>query len=174
MTIRSILTLAAAPVLLAACNSSEDSGTQAETPQPEPVLTQAPTATAAPDGSALVPGALSVTEDADGARAMFGEEDVDTTLSLVCSPDGQFTMGLESGAEAETWRLDAGGEAARVDMVSDGNEVLSYLVADLDPGLGIVDAMGETGQVFTLTSPEGERLQFPTNPGIRRVIAACR
>ena len=138
------------------------------------MLTQAPTATAAADGSALVPGAWSVKEDAEGARAMFGEEEVDTTLSLFCDPDGQLTIGLESGAEAETWRLDAGGEAARIDMVSDGSEVLPYLVAELDPGLAIVSAMGETGEVFTLTSPGGEQLQFPTNPGIRRVIAACR
>ena len=179
MRLRPFLLPAAAPlVLLTACDSAPeqpDNGPQqAMVDAPEPVLTNAPTATAAADGSPLVPGAWSVTEDAEGARALFGREETDATLSLECDTSRQLTLALESGAEAETWRLDAGGEAARIDMVSDGSEVLPYLEAQLDPGLAIVAAMGETGQVFTLTAPDGQRLQFPTNPGIRRVIAACR
>ena len=177
MTFKPILPLAIVATTLAACDSPpeqpDNAPQQATVAAPEPVLTPGPTATAAADGTALEPGEWTVTEDASGARAMFGVEETDATLAIACDSGRQLTFALQTDAEAESWRLDAGGEAARIDMTSDGNEVLPYLEAQLDPGLGIVYALGDPGQVFTLTSPAGERIQFPTHPGIRRVVSAC-
>ena len=80
------------------------------------------------------------------------------------------TMTVASSSQTpEAWRLDAGGEAARVDMAPvDGG-----LSAEIDPGLAIFHAFSTPGEVVVLTNPTGERMQFPTHPGISRVLDAC-
>ncbi|QZH74194.1 MAG: hypothetical protein JY451_10655 [Erythrobacter sp.] len=139
-----------------------------------PVLTPAAVATAAPDGSALESGEWIVTEDANGARAMFGEPGTEPLLSLACSPSTRsLQLFLASGATTgEAWRLDAGGEAARIDMQPTDGQI-PELVATVEQGLPIIQAMGVQGQVFTLTSPQGQPRQFPAHPGLRRVIDSC-
>jgi hypothetical protein len=163
-------------LLLAACNSGEDAdATVAEqVAQPAPVLTPAPIATAAPDGTALEAGEWMVTEDADGARATYGPPGTGPVLKIACTPSTRTVqMFLASDAPAaEAWRLDAGGEAARIDMMpADGTA--SEIVGTVDQGLAIIQAIGATQQVFTLTSPDGQPRQFPAHPGIRRVLDSC-
>ena len=68
MTLRHLLTLSLASALLAACNNSDDAEMADDTPQPEPVLTQAPQPTAAPDGTALVAGSWTVNENPEGGQ----------------------------------------------------------------------------------------------------------
>ena len=95
-------------------------------------------------------------------------------LSLECTPAQKaLRLFLYTGATGpETWRLDAGGEAARIDMVIT-NDQIPEIGAQLNQNLAIIRALGEQGQAFTLTSPQGQPRQFPTNPGIRRIIDSC-
>ena len=171
MTLRHILTLSLASALLAACNNSDDAEMADDTLQPEPVLTQAPQPTAAPDGSALVAGGWTVNENPDGGRAQFGDDGGAPSLAITCDRlSGTMTMTVASSSQTpEAWRLDAGGEAARVDMAP----VEGGLSAEIDPGLAIFHAFSTPGEVVVLTSALGERMQFPTHPGISRVLDAC-
>ena len=169
MQLRDVLVLSIATVLVAACNNSDDAEETAAAP--EPVLTPAPQPTAAPDGSALVAGRWNVNETAQGGSAVFGEEGAAPALSINCEAiSGTVTLDLASSSQTpEAWRLDAGGEAARVDMAP----VEGGLSAEIDPGLAIFHAFSTPDQVVALTSPTGERMQFPTHPGISRVLDAC-
>lgn len=172
MQFRHVLSLGLAALALAACNSSEDAGDTAT--QPEPVLTPAPQATVADDGTALVPGGWSVNESAQGGVAMFGEEGADPSLTIACeAATGTVTLSMAREASAaEAWRVDAGGEAARIDMTPSATQP-SLLSAEIEPSLAIFHAFASPGEVVVLTAPSGERLQFPTHPGISRVLYAC-
>ncbi|RJY08072.1 hypothetical protein D6201_00700 [Aurantiacibacter aquimixticola] len=161
---------------LAACGSEseEPEPQRAVVEAPQPVMTSAPTPIAAADGTPIEPGQWFVTEDAEGARALFGAPRSDGKMILSCAYGAsQVRFALESDAsEPQSWRLDAGGEAARIDLEPSDGE-LPQLEAYVDQGLAIINALGASGQTFALTSPDGQRRQFPTHPGIRRVIAAC-
>jgi len=167
------LTLTAAS--LAACNNSEDAAPEEEVAAPEPVLTPAPTPTAAADGTALVAGSWNVNEDAQGGSAYYGQPDTSATLAIECDRMlGTVTLAIASSAtDPQAWRLDAGGEAARIDMMPDAAAELPYLEADIEPSLAIFHAFATPGEAVVLTSPDGERMQFPTHPGISRVLNAC-
>lgn len=173
---RQFLVIAVPSLLLAACNSAEDAeanGAMQDAP-PAPVLTPAPVATSAPDGTALEAGEWNITEDADGARAVFGAPGAAPLLRIACAPSNRtLQMAIASSApDAQAWRLDAAGEAARIDLApADG--AAAEISGTVDQGLAIIQALGMTEQVFTLTSPDGQPRQFPTHPGIRRVIDSC-
>lgn len=170
MQLRDVLALSIATALVAACNNSDDAADETAE-APEPVLTQAPQPTAAPDGSALVAGRWNVNESAQGGSAVFGEEGAAPALSINCETiSGTVTLEIASSSQTpEAWRLDAGGEAARVDMAP----VEGGLSAEIDPGLAIFHAFSTPDQAVALTSPTGDRMQFPTHPGISRVLDAC-
>ncbi len=176
MKVWTFLLLAPAAIALVGCNSSEEPASPgADTvAAPQPEMTGAAVASVAADGTALEKGVWTITEDAAGARALYADGASPPSVSVQCdSANRAFSLVLAAAATApEAWRLDAGGEAARIDMMpmQDGSNTLT---ADLDQGLAIIDALGEQGQVFTLTSPAGQPRQFPTHPGIRRVIASC-
>ncbi|WP_338244019.1 hypothetical protein [Aurantiacibacter hainanensis] len=172
MKLRHVLTLSLATVLVAACNNSDDAdGADEVAAAPEPVLTQAPQPTAAPDGTALVAGRWNVNESAQGGSATFGEDGAAPALSINCDTlSGAVTLDIASASQTpETWRLDAGGEAARIDMAP----VEGGLSAEIEPALAIFHAFSTPDQVAVLTSPTGERMQFPTHPGVSRVLDAC-
>ena len=82
MRYRSLLLSVAAAGSLAACNSADDAADTAAAP--EPVLTRAPVATAAPDGSPLATGTWDVNEAASGAQAVFAGEDGAELLAIRC------------------------------------------------------------------------------------------
>ncbi|MFB0610981.1 hypothetical protein [Aurantiacibacter poecillastricola] len=170
MKLRDVLALSLGAAMVAACNSGEDS-VVAEAEEPAPVLTPAPTPTAAPDGTALVAGSWDVNENPDGARAVFAENGGEPKLAIICDRmSGTVTMDIASSSQTpEAWRVDAGGEAARLDMAPvDGG-----LSAEIDPGLALFNAFSTQNEVVALTSPTGDRMQFPTHPGITRVLTAC-
>lgn len=169
MKLRPVLALGLAGVLLSACNS-EESVPEEDVAGPEPVLTQAPQPTAAPDGTALVAGSWNVTENPQGASAVFGEGDA-PALSIECDAmTGTVTLDVASSSQTpEAWRIDAGGEAARLDMAP----VEGGLSAEIEPGLAIFHAFSNGGETVAITSPAGERMQFPTHAGISRVLDAC-
>lgn len=175
MTMRAILTAGFAAILLTACNSSDDeTAADDAATQPEPVLTPAPTATAAADGTALVPGSWDVGEDASGVRAVFADAGMQPSLTMTCARGtGSVIITLASSAAGpEAWRLDAGGEAARIDFAPSGGDA-QEIAAQVDQGLAIIHALGTPGAAFKLTSPDGQPFQFPAHPGIRRVIDSC-
>ncbi len=175
MKFRHAFTLALVAASLAACNDSEDVSEDPAANQPEPVLTSAPTPTAAPDGTALVTGSWDVNENPQGGAAYFGEPETDATLAIECDRlSGTVTLAIASDAtEPQAWRIDAGGEAARIDMVPRDSAMLPYLEAEIEGDLAIFHAFATPGEVVVLTSPDGERMQFPTHPGISRVLDAC-
>lgn len=175
MQFRSILALAAGPALLAACSDSDTVEPADDAATPAPVLTSTPAPTAAPDGTAIVAGSWTINEDAIGARGSYGQENAEPTLSLTCNSATKM-LGMiiaSTASEEQAWRLDAGGEAARIDMAPAG-EGVPEMVAWLDQNLAIVNALGEQDAAFMLTAPDGAQYQFPTHPGLRRVIEACR
>ena len=161
---------------LAACSSEpevgEASGAGVEAPQP--ALTPGTVASAAPDGSALVEGEWNINEDALGVRAQYAVAGMQPSISLTCDPAfGAVTLSIASSvATPEAWRLDAGAEAARIDMLPSGG-ALPELTAQVDGGLAIIHSLADQGQVFSLTSPQRQVFQFPTHPGIRRVLDRC-
>ncbi len=171
MHFRHVLLVTLASTALAACGSSEDAETPEEVAAPAPVLTTAPTPTAAPDGTALVPGSWTVNQSAEGGFASYGEEGTEPALRIDCDrATGAVTLSLGRAASGdEAWRIDAGGEAARIDMTP----VAGGLTAQIEGSLAIFHAMSNAGEVVVLTSPTGERMQYPTHPGISQVLYAC-
>ena len=173
----SALMAGAACAMLAACSSEPEMGEaeQAVVDAPQPALTTSPMATSAPDGSALVQGEWNVNEDATGVRAQYGVAGMQPSLTVTCDPAyNAVTLSMASSVgTAEAWRLDAGGEAARIDMLPSGG-VLPELTAQVDQGLAIINSLADQGQTFMLTSPQRQSFQFPTHPGIRRVIDRCK
>ncbi|MEL1250747.1 hypothetical protein [Aurantiacibacter gilvus] len=171
MQFRHVLLVSLASAALASCGSSDDAETSDELAAPEPVLTSAPTPTAAPDGTALVPGSWTVNQSAEGGFAAFGEEGAEPALRIDCDrASGAVTLTLGRAASAdEAWRIDAGGEAARIDMMP----VAGGLTAQIEGSLAIFHAMSNAGEVVVLTSPTGERMQYPTHPGISQVLYTC-
>ncbi len=168
MMFRPAIALVFSASLLAACGNDAETGDQAAAP--EPVLTPAPEPTTAPDGTALVEGRWEVNENPQGGVASFGA-DGDPSLAINCERiSGTVTMDIASSSQTpEAWRLDAGGESARVDMAP----IEGGLSAEIEPGLAIFHAFSNPGEVVKLTSPLGETMQFPTHPGISRVLDAC-
>lgn len=171
LPLRSSLILGAAATLLAACNSPEDEVSQATVEAPEPVLTQAPLATQAANGTTIATGSWEVNEAASGAQAVFTGEDGTELLGLRCDvASGAVTMNIAADDGVPTaYRIDAGGEAARVDLVPANGG----LVAEIEPSLAIFYAFAQEGQSFALTSRAGMKTQYPTHPGIDRVLTAC-
>lgn len=173
MFIRQSLPFAGAVALLAACSSPEEpvAAPEAAPSTPAPVLTPAPVPTAAPDGTALVPGRWEVSEDATGARAVFAEEGGSPKLTVACNTATRAVTLTRADVSAVPvmFRLDAGGQAARLDMApGDGG-----LTAEIEPSLPIIIAFADESTAIALTGPDGVTQQFPANVGIRRVMQAC-
>lgn len=171
LPLRSSLILGAAATLLAACNSPEDEASQATVEAPQPALTQAPLAAQASDGTTVASGSWNVNEAASGAQAVFTGDDGMELLALRCDvASGAVTMNIAADDGMPTsYRIDAGGEAARVDLVPANGG----LVAEIEPSLSIFYAFAQEGQVIALSSPAGMKTQYPTHPGIDRVLTAC-
>jgi len=168
--LRSLAAVALAAGLLSACNSSQDAN-EAEVEAPEPVLTQAPLATQAPDGTAVAVGAWQVNEAASGAQAVFEDEAGAELLAIRCDVmSGAVTMSFAASDGVPTsYRIDAGGEAGRIDVIPANGG----MAAEIEPSLSIFRAFSVGGQTVALTSPAGMKTQYPTHSGIGRVLDAC-
>ena len=165
-----------AGIALTACGDAPEEEAEAiAAAEPAPVLTPAPTPTAQGNAPVAMPGAWTVNQNPTGGFAMFGQEGSDPSLSIDCDTATRaVTLSMSREASGpEAWRVDAGGQAARIDMAPvDGPFPL--VAAQINPSLPIFDGFGEQGRSMLLTSPEGTVLQFPTDPGIRQIFAACR
>lgn len=173
MQFRTALALTLAAGLASAC-SSEPEGTD-DAAVPEPVMTQNPVPTTAPDGSPLTPGSWNISENAEGTTAMFGEEATEADLALTCNrASGAVTLTLASGnAEADTYIIEAAGQAASLDMQPTGGE-LPQMTAEIEPSAPVFQGFMQENGVITISSADGSQtLRMPSASGIFRVFAAC-
>lgn len=172
MTLRTVLMLASATAMLAACNSSESPVEEADEPAPLPVITPTPTPTAAPDGTAIVEGSWQVGEDATGARAIYSAEGAEPTLTIVCDTRTRAVTLTLTDAEPATksYAVEAGNQIARLDMLPAGAQSVS---AEVDPTLALFANFSQADTAIGFTNEAGAKLQYPTHPGIQRVFYAC-
>ena len=172
MNLRHLSLLACSAALLSACNSAEDSAEEIAAP-PSATLTTAAVPTAAPDGTALVAGLWTVSEDAAGASASFGEPGAAPALVLACNTQNRAVTltRIGAGTAPAAFVVEAGGQAARLDMVPNADG--SAMTAAIEPTLPIFAAFSAADTAIAITSPAGEKLQYPTNAGIVRVLEAC-
>ncbi len=176
MQFRPVLTLACATGLLAACSSADDAEQDtASEAAPAPVLTSTPVPAAAADGTPLAAGVWAISEDGSGASAAFGLPQSDALLVIACeTATRQLTMSLESDLPgAQSFVIEAGGAAARLDMMSDTNDALPYQAADIARDAPVFGGFVQPNGVISITYPGGNVLRVPTAPGIRRVFEAC-
>lgn len=176
MSFRSLLTLSCAAAMLAACSSSDDTAGEEQVVEvPTPQLTSTPTPVVADDGSPLTPGSWNVNESANGASASFGMQGQDAQLVITCARDTKvMALTLAGNAQgAQAYVLEAGGTAARLDMVPDGDLNLPSMTAEIAPDAPVFGGFVQPGGVIEISSPQSGTLRLPTSSAIRRVFEAC-
>ena len=176
MTLRQFLIATSASAALAACNSADTPVDDTATPTAE--LTAAPVPTAAPDGTALMAGTWTVSEDASGARASFGEPNVAPSLEITCDTSTravtltrQESAPGPAGLAPTVYAIEAGGAAARLDMVPAASG--GAMMAEIDPIQPVFAGFSAGNTAIAFTSENGARAQYPSHPGIQRVLYAC-
>lgn len=174
MQIRTILTLALVPAMLAACNSAEDTGEDTAA-APAPQLTSTPTPTVDAAGAPLAAGSWSVGESAEGATASFGQSGEEPRIAISCNRAGkQISLLLAGDAGGpQAYMVESGGTAARLDMTPDAEATLPTMRADIAANAPVFGGFVQPGGSITITSPTGEVLRLPASTGIRRVFEAC-
>lgn len=176
MQTRSILVLAAGAALLCACSSADEPVAE-ESPAalPTPVMTSTPTPTVAPDGSPLALGSWNINESGTGASAGFGPDGGEALLLVTCDAASKTLSLAVSNATPgnQTFVVEAGGTAARLDMVADGNTALPRQVAQIAINAPVFGGFVMPGGVIEVSQPGGATLRVPSAPGIRRVFEAC-
>jgi len=176
MYLRSIL-VAASLAGLAACNSADEPVAEdTAAAVPAPVMTSTPTPTVAPDGSPLALGSWSINESGTGASAGFGPSDGEALLLVTCDAASK-TLSLAIGNATpgnQSFVVEAGGTAARLDMVADGNTALPRQVAQIAIDAPVFGGFVVPGGVIEVSQPGGATLRVPSAPGIRRVFEACQ
>ena len=155
-------------LVLAACG---DSGS-GDTAPPQPELTQNAAPTVAADGGALTVGEWTIGEDAAGAHAMFGEANSEPRLVFACDSATHVLSMSRAGSEAGAYVVEAGGQAARVDMATAGAE-MPEVSAAIAPGAPVFAAATDPANTLSITSPGGDTIRMPGAPGLRRVLEAC-
>lgn len=177
MQIRSLLALATAASLLAGCNSADDAvPADAPVDEPTPVLTSTPTPTVAPDGSPLALGSWTIAENGTGASAGFGPADTPPLLLIACDAASKtLTLSLSNATPGnQSFALEAGGTAARLDMIADGNATAPRQTASIALDAPVFGGFVVPGGVIEISQPGGSTLRVPAAAGIRRVFEACQ
>lgn len=175
MTFRTLLSLSCATAMLAACSSAEEPAAEEVVEAPTPQLTSTPTPVVASDGSPLTPGEWSINESASGASASFGMAGEDAQIVITCNrADSTMALVLAGDADGmQSYVLESGGTAARLDMLPDNDLALPSMSAEIAPDAPIFGGFVQAGGTIEITSPQGAVLRVPASPGIRRVFQAC-
>ena len=176
MLSRSALIAASAATLLAACSSADEPVAEESPATPVPAMTSTPTPTVAADGSPLAMGSWNINESATGASAAFGETGSDALLSVTCDAASK-TLALavsNSTPGNQTFVVQSGGTAARLDMVADGNSAAPRQVAPIAIDAPVFGGFVQPGGTIEISQPGGATLRVPSAPGIRRIFEACR
>ncbi len=177
MKSRSLLSLAVASSLLAGCNSAEEPApVDSPVAEPVPVLTSTPTPTVAPDGSPLAPGSWNISENGTGASASFGPADGEALLLVTCdAPSKTLVLSIANTTPGnQSFVVEAGGSAARLDMVADGNAQAPRQTAAIARDAPVFGGFVVPGGVIEVSQPGGSTLRVPSAAGIRRVFEACQ
>lgn len=163
---RLILLLAAA--LLAGCSSAEDTS-----PAAAASAAVAPIPAAAP---AVAPGEWQVTEDASGVKASFVGADGKTLLAMSCDmATTAVTMAIANATPGNTaFVLQAGGTAARLDTVADGNAADPRQIAAIAPAAPVFVGFIQPGGTITVAQPGGQPITVPSTSGLGRVLEGCK
>ena len=156
--------LGCSAALLAGCNSAEEAAAP-----PDPTL-----AAVAAESAALVPGNWLLSEDAAVVAAEFGMPGSAPLITLMCDIPSKTVSLWRNGAGTApaAFVLEAGGQAARLDMMPTADGMA--MTAAIASALPIFAAFSAGDSAFAITSPAGEKSQYPTFAGIDRVISACR
>ena len=176
MQFRSIILPLSAAAMLAACSSADEPVESEETVEaPAPQLTSTPVPTQAADGSPLAAGEWSINESGTGASAAFGLPGENAQILLTCQREGNvMSMSLAGEAEAmQSYVLESGGTAARLDMLPGSDDALPMLSAEIARDAPIFGGFVQAGGTIEISSPQGAVLRVPASPGIRRVFEAC-
>ena len=177
MQTRSLIALATVASLLAACNSAEDAApADAPVATPAPVLTSTPTPTVAPDGSPLALGSWTIGENGTGASAGFGPADTPPLLLIACDAASKtLTLSISNATPGnQSFAVEAGGTAARLDMIADGNATAPRQSAAIARDAPVFGGFVIPGGVIEISQPGGATLRVPSAAGIRRVFEACQ
>lgn len=174
-----LLAAALAPaLLLAACDTAEDAtrATPAASATPTPVLTSSPVPQVAADGSPLAAGAWQVGETATGADARFVSPEGKGLLAITCDAASKVvSLSVTSAAPGnQTFVLQSGGAAARLDTIADGNAADPHQYAAIAPDAPVFAGFVQPGGTIEVSQPGGATLRVPATSGVRRVFEACR
>lgn len=163
-------------LLLAACNSSEDAAPAAPAPTPTPVLTTTPTPQVAADGSPLAAGAWQIGENATGASASFVSPEGQNLLAITCDNTAKVVSLSVANATPgnQTFVLQSGGTAARLDTIADNNAADPHQAAAIAPSAPVFNGFVQPGGTIEVSQPGGMTLRLPATSGIRRVFEACQ
>lgn len=171
--------LALSPALLvAACSASDEDAAPAgaPSPTPTPVLTTTPTPQVAADGSPLAAGAWQIGENATGASASFVSPEGRNLLSITCDNTTKAVSLAVANATPgnQTFVLQSGGTAARLDTIADNNAADPHQRAAIAPAAPVFAGFVQPGQTIEVSQPGGSTLRLPATSGIRRVFEACQ
>ena len=162
-------------LLLAACNSSDEVAPAAPSPTPTPVLTTNPVPQVAADGSPLAAGTWQIGESATGASASFVSPEGKGLLGITCdSATKVVTLAVANATPGnQTFVLQSGGTAARLDTIADGNAADPHQMAAIAPQAPVFNGFIQPGATIEVSQPGGATLRVPATSGIRRVFEAC-
>lgn len=163
-------------LLLVGCNSSDEVAPAAPSPTPTPVLTTTPTPQVAADGSPLAAGAWQIGESATGASASFVSPEGKNLLSITCDSATKVVSLAVANAMPgnQTFVLQSGGTAARLDTIADNNAADPHQVAAIAPTAPVFNGFAQPGGTIEVSQPGGATLRLPATSGIRRVFEACQ
>lgn len=163
-------------LLLAACNSSDEAAPAAPAPTPTPVLTTTPTPQVAADGSPLAAGAWQIGENATGASASFVSTEGKGLLTITCDTASKVVSLAVANATPgnQTFVLQSGGTAARLDTIADNNAADPHQAAAIAPAAPVFNGFVQPGSTIEISQPGGMTLRVPSTSGIRRVFEACQ
>jgi hypothetical protein len=170
--------------MLAACNSSEDlASAVASTPSPapllttdpEPLLNMGPIPLAAADGSPLAAGAWQIGASDTSASASFVSSQGRSLLTISCDlPTKVLRLAVANAMPGnQTFVLQSGGVAARLDTIAYDNANDPHQVAAIAPQAPVFEGFVHVGSTIEISQPGGMTLRVPSNSGIRQVFEAC-
>jgi hypothetical protein len=172
-------------LLLAACNSSEEvasaSASRSDpvpllTTDPEPLLNIGPVPLAAADGSPLAAGVWQIGENDTVASASFVSPQGRGLLTITCEIATKvISLAVANDLPGnQTFILQSGGAAARLDTIADNNLADPHQAAAIAPQTPVFEGFVHPGSTIEVSQPGGMTLRLPSNSGIRRVFQVCQ
>ena len=172
-------------LLLVACNSSDETVlADGASPSALPVLTTDPmpllgtnqVSLEAAGGSPLTAGGWQISENSTRGTASFVSPEGKGLLTISCDIDTKvLSLAVANVAPGnQTFVLQSGGTAARLDTIADNNSVDPHQIAAIAPQTPVFEGFVHPDSTIEVFQPGGMPLRLPANGGIRSVFEACR